>query len=1227
MNNKVIKIRRGGRLLKIIDKIIEKIKEWGFWLFENKKRYSDLAPVDNGGEKNEAIIAMNWAINNPRVYNIALTGPYGAGKSSIINAYLKKYYRNTWYRNKKVIRISLATFDNKNEPINKNELEVGILKQLFYKVNSSKIPNSRYRKLHSTNIIAIILKIIMYVMTIASIAYLYKPEIIEQIIDKVWNPQLSFKDLSYEIIALFVSILGISYFITYLKSKVKLKELSFGNFSAKTEEAVNESIFDKNVDEILYFFEKTRFQLVIIEDLDRFNNPDVFTQLRELNNLINNSDCVKQRVKFIYALKDDLFKSNVERTKFFDFIVPVIPVINKTNSGQKLIELLNIETKDFDGNLNTNISSEFITNVSPFISDMRVLRNIVNEFWVYKRTLKDSKDVNLIDEKMFSLMIYKNIYPEDFAKLESESGNVKEAFRKKSEIIFEQKEKLERLKKVLLEKEGRGVASEKEAFSEKELRKLILGELSNDLWYVRIDGYILNRNDLLEEKFDFMDLFNKSIRVVSYKSDEKNYHAGKFGKSEYLCQLFDRYENLKIKNNKTKEHIMEMIEEIENNLITIRELSLSKLIEQYGKNNVLPPNVLNNELLVFLLRHGYIDESYAQYINYFYSGSITEEELNFILSVRNYDGTDNKELDIQHTENVLSRLFSYEFKQTEALNYNLTDTILNNKEYLKYLDCLIEQLVNRSDVSKRYIEEYLDRNKNIELFILKLCDSSSHIWEDLYSDETILQEKKELYFENIIKYADIEGIVRNNYEITENKQEKKYGISEYIKQDEFILGRLEFPDEKIMQVLKELDIVLYKSNLTYISFDLLMYIIDYRHYSLNIYMLSQICTLLDEDCEKDIKNKNYSCIKKISKTQILEYIDDNLEEYIKDNILLESNIDETYESINELLYKLNGENNELVCKIIEHEKNAYWNEIEECVQDYNEEGKLEIWNYVLLLDRTKSSWKNLVVYYNEFNLSSELIQFLERNLDSLFESKMADNVDENILLELLKSDISDGFFERLLSLQKVQIEEIGSDFDYNKVQILVDKKYLLFTSNMFKEVKNIDVKTAIRFALNNINDFFDTIDDCDIDIEIIMYLLKNEQLSKERILKLLSFIDVVDIDEKLALVLRQYQFPLPKEYVIGAFEIMNISDRYELLYNQLEVFDLVELPNLFAKLDDDYQAFANREKQHKYNLYYNEYNQKLCKKLLEMRYLTSIKIVVDKGESRIIGNVRQANKV
>ena len=35
--------------------------------------------------------------------------------------------------------------------LDRDEIELGILKQLFYKVNYKKIPQSRYRKLHKIN--------------------------------------------------------------------------------------------------------------------------------------------------------------------------------------------------------------------------------------------------------------------------------------------------------------------------------------------------------------------------------------------------------------------------------------------------------------------------------------------------------------------------------------------------------------------------------------------------------------------------------------------------------------------------------------------------------------------------------------------------------------------------------------------------------------------------------------------------------------------------------------------------------------------------------------------------------------------------------------------------------------------------------------------------------------------------------------------------------------------
>ena len=78
---------------------------------------------------------MRWAIKNPNVHNIALSGPYGSGKSSVIQSYLAYYDISNIYKifeciipsklsgilkifpksSKENLRISLATFDESNE--------------------------------------------------------------------------------------------------------------------------------------------------------------------------------------------------------------------------------------------------------------------------------------------------------------------------------------------------------------------------------------------------------------------------------------------------------------------------------------------------------------------------------------------------------------------------------------------------------------------------------------------------------------------------------------------------------------------------------------------------------------------------------------------------------------------------------------------------------------------------------------------------------------------------------------------------------------------------------------------------------------------------------------------------------------------------------------------------------------------------------------------------------
>ena len=412
---------------------------------KKKNEFTDLAPIDDIENGAEYLKALHWAIKKKKVKNIALAGPYGAGKSSIIDTYLKKHR----IIRSKSLRVSMATFvenetDEKGNPkkisLKQDEIELGILKQLFYKVNYKKIPQSRYRKLHKINWKRVWGYLVLIFLILGVTEFIFFPDTFQMIIEKIEEAGGKFglkAVVSDSIFLVFcagiLAIIARTYRLVLFRFKVNEVKLPTETV-VKNSETVAETVFNKNMDEIVYFFEETKYRIVFFEDLDRLEDPSIFIHLRELNTLLNNYDGIKGRIVFVYAIRDDIF-TDTDRTKFFEFIIPVIPIINSTNSGE--IFLQKLEESEKKGIVH-EISQEFILDVSPYVEDMRILQNIYNEFVVYKETIRTDQDLKLSDETMMALIIFKNLYPREFAELQMERGVVKQAFEDKQKYISRQ---------------------------------------------------------------------------------------------------------------------------------------------------------------------------------------------------------------------------------------------------------------------------------------------------------------------------------------------------------------------------------------------------------------------------------------------------------------------------------------------------------------------------------------------------------------------------------------------------------------------------------------------------------------------------------------------------------------------------------------------------------------------------------------------------------------------
>ena len=407
-----------------------------------------LTPQYQEEEHEVYVSALLDAIEDENVHNIALSGGYGIGKSSILRQFASLLKG-------RCIEVSLSTLApvnswnqeneaNANGDTTTNKIQREVVKQLLYRENAQNMPLSRFRRIEAfspewawrTSCVTGAIITIAFVLTGWA----------EMLSEKLFGGRVDTSTMT--LLVFFGAIFIVFAAQSLLNGKLNIKEVAAGPATVSLNED-DGTYFDKYLDEIVYFFEIADYDIVIFEDIDRFEDPTIFESLKELNAILNLSPCISRPIRFIYAVKDSIFdhgelkrrgrrvdsdsgkmldRAKVEsvrsnRTKFFDVIVPVVPFITHASARDHLYQMMKKSGCDVD--------DELIDLASKYVPDMRTLKNVRNEHLIFREQIMPhgGSELKLSESHLFAMMLYKSTHLADFEKIRLGSSDLDDLYQ------------------------------------------------------------------------------------------------------------------------------------------------------------------------------------------------------------------------------------------------------------------------------------------------------------------------------------------------------------------------------------------------------------------------------------------------------------------------------------------------------------------------------------------------------------------------------------------------------------------------------------------------------------------------------------------------------------------------------------------------------------------------------------------------------------------------------
>lgn len=632
------------------------------------------------------------------------------------------------------------TLTNIDEP----EIEKNLLQQFLFNVSGKKLPDSKIKRvdpkygIKKFAFLSFILSLIFIsIFTVNHYNWIWETN---AIINKVF--------LSLSIISGILLFSSLVFLFNPKSLRIDKVEICIDD-----KQCYDDNLLGRFSDELIYFFEKTKYEIVYLEDLDRLPNLKIFNKLRELNYLLNNSENIKKKITFVYCISDSIISDYEERTKFFDKIITLQPFLTQEKVKKQLQKIITKTQND--------TVSEFVHDISSYITESRLFNCIKSD---YKERVKDTDDNILNKIKIMTLSVYKNLYYFDYNKLNTKTACLSKCFNlielRKYEIRNQKQKEIDGLYKQLNDSKFDENAHFK--ILKERIGGILQIEMSNR-------NYVTPTTNGIEVKtIETLD----DLKTHNYFYISPGYSISKSKLNEYFYENYglsfdDTIRNTEVKIEDEKNELVNKIQKIKKDIKSLNELSISEFMKKFDIS--LVDN--ENHFLNICFKKGYIDSDYMKFVFGENNSYLIEQDDAFVRYNKYFEANspakDNYEYKLTNLSEITKQIYLDKFKCKSILNTQLIEYVLYNSTETKKQEVLIDYLNSDDsdvlDFLTAYIKTY--NFEKIKRLLLKLENPTSMIKAYTSLLSCIDEEKQCLLLNFLLNDFNLGGLNLANKEI------------------------------------------------------------------------------------------------------------------------------------------------------------------------------------------------------------------------------------------------------------------------------------------------------------------------------------------------------------------------------------------------------------------------------------------------------------------------------